>query len=131
MPHRAHIELELFACRRDGIAAAHGHGLRERPLDHPDHTCPVARSNPYRMNLDARVRREDEHRLQLLNVRIETLGRVAIRIMHEDILGMTLGEPLPFLVRVNVEVQSIEFNEMVVGDPFRLLILRQLCAGDS
>ena len=83
------------------------------------------------MNLDARVRREDEHGFQLLNVRIETLGRVAIGIMHKDIFGMALGEPLPFLVGINVEVQSIEFDEMIVGDPFRLLILRQLWAGDS
>src|SRR5947207_9322202 len=131
MPHRAHLELELFARRRDGFAVRHRHGLREGPLDHPDHTCPLARSNLYRMDLDARVGREDEHWFQLFDMFLEALGRVTVGIMDQDVRRMALAEPIPFLMGVNVEVQRIEFDEMIVGDPFRLFILRKVWAGDS
>ena len=92
MPHRAHCELELLPGGLDGLAIGRGHAPGEPPLYDPDDACPVALRNLDRMSLDPCVWRKDEHRLQLLDVRIEALGRMPVRIMHEDILrGLSLS----------------------------------------
>src|SRR5438105_29269 len=126
MPDGAHLELKRLASGRGCLAIRTGHGLRERSFHDADHACPVARLNSDRVRPNASVGRKDEHRLQLLNVRGETLSCVSVRVVYEDIFGMALGEPLPFLIGVNVEIQRVESCEVLAADSLGLFVSSEL-----
>jgi hypothetical protein len=65
--------LVRLARGRDGLAAADGHGLRERPFHNSDYRGPLALAHLDRVDLDPRVG-IDEHRLEVLDVLLDTAG---------------------------------------------------------
>ena len=74
------------------------------------------------MLLDAGVGSKDELRLQLSDVGFEPLGGVTVWIVDQDVEAVVLLEPLPLLISVNVEVERIEFLQMLLTDALRRLV---------
>src|SRR4051812_33190537 len=108
MPNCTHLEFERLSGGWGCLAIRTGHRLCERPLHDADHACPVARHNSDRVRPNASIGCKDEHRLQLLNMRSETSGCVSVRVVYKNVFAVALGEALPFLVGVNVEIQRVE-----------------------
>ena len=52
----------------------------------------------------------------------EPLGGVTVRIVDQDVEAVVLLEPLPLLISVNVEVERIEFLQMLLTDALRRLV---------
>ena len=61
----------------------------------------------HRVLLDARVRRLDEHRAQILDVRLEAADLVPVGPVYEDVLGVALVQSDPVLVGENGVLMEI------------------------
>src|SRR5579871_4379219 len=104
MSNRAHRKPEGFAGGRDRLAVRGGHGLSEGSLHHADDTRPIARRDPYRVDLDACIRRIDEHCAEVLDVTLEASHLMPIRPVNEDVLRVALVQANPVLIAEDVEV---------------------------
>jgi len=83
--------------------------------------------------VDAGVGCVDEHRFEILDVHVESLGRVAVRPVDRDVLGTVLVELRPLLAGEEPEVEIVEVGEIRLLD---LLLGEQggeglLAAGDG
>ena len=78
-----------------------------------------------RVDLDPRVRRVHEHRLEVLDVLFEPLRVVSVGPVHDHVLGVALVEPRPLLAGEDGVVQRVERAEVRGGEAVRALVLRQ------
>src|SRR2546430_12749000 len=61
---------------------------------------------------DAVIRSKRPHELQLLDVIGNSFGGVTIRVVHDDVLRMTLVKVLPLLPGVDMEVEVVEVGQV-------------------
>src|SRR5260370_39862157 len=64
------------------------------------------------MDLDGDIRGVDEECLQILDVFVDPSGLVAVWPGDNNVLRMTLVEPVPFLIAEDVEVEHVERSEV-------------------
>src|SRR6267154_2830458 len=76
------------------------------------------------MRLDLDVGREDEQRLQILNVLFDALGFMAVGPCHDNIRSMAFLEAVPFLIAEDVEIERVEYLEIFLH-PRDLLLMRR------
>lgn len=86
-PTHADIDPETFAGRRNCFAAAGRHRLRESPCHGADHARPVIRSKFHRMTLDMYIRRVSEHRFQIFNMSLQSLGLAFVWLVDNRCCG--------------------------------------------
>src|SRR5438874_6178098 len=61
---------------------------------------------------DAVIRSKRPHELQLLDVIGNSFGGMTIRVVHDDVLRMTLVKVLPLLPGVDMEVEVVEVGQV-------------------
>src|SRR5438445_10425447 len=61
---------------------------------------------------DAVIRSKRPHELQLRDVIGNSFGGVTIRVVHDDVLRMTLVKVLPLLAGVDMEVEVVEVGQV-------------------
>jgi hypothetical protein len=61
---------------------------------------------------DAVIRSKRPHELQLLDVIGNSFGGVAIGVIHNDVLCMTLVKVFPLLAGVDMEVEVVEVGQV-------------------
>src|SRR5260370_34058180 len=64
------------------------------------------------MDLDGDIRGVDEECLQILDVFVDPSGLVAVWPGDNNVLRVTLVEPVPFLIAEDVEVEHVERLEV-------------------
>src|SRR5260370_26843250 len=64
------------------------------------------------MDLDGDIRGVDEECLQILDVLVDPSGLVAVWPGDNNVLRMTLVEPVPFLIAEDIEVEHVERREL-------------------
>src|SRR3989454_8061448 len=119
-----HADREALARGLNEFAVAGGHGLRKRAGHHARYRGPGAGAEADGVHLDRDIRGEDEKRLQVLDVLLDSFRLVAVRPGHHDVFRVTFVQPVPFLVTKDVEVQRVEDLEVLL-DRWRLLLVRR------
>src|SRR6266849_5569066 len=112
VPDRGHAERESLSRRRNRLAVSSGHWPGECAGHHTGSCCPRPGTEADRMDLDLDVGGEDEESFQILDVLVDALRLVTVGPGHDDVLGMTLTEPVPLLVAEYVEIEGIEDLEV-------------------
>ncbi len=70
------------------------------------------------------IRRVCEHRFQIVNMSLQSLALSPIGPVDNDVVGMTLLEPVPFFLSQHIKVESIETSEVLMHVPLMFPKLR-------
>ena len=108
MTDRRDQKFKRLACRWNSYAVSNRHRISERAFKDARDCSPFPGGNSYRMLLNARVRRKNEQRLQILDVYVNACSCPAIGPMDDHILGVALPELIPFLTCEDVEIKIIK-----------------------
>src|SRR2546425_4059144 len=98
VPDGGHADREALAGRLDELAVAGRHGLGKRARHDAGYGSPGARAEADGVHLDRDIRGEDEKRLEVLDVLLDSFRLVAVRPGHNDVPGVALVQPVPLLV---------------------------------
>src|ERR1035441_219686 len=81
-----HLNLVGLSRGVEAVALCNGHGLGEGAFHDTNDRSPFALTKLDRMLFDSRVRRPNEHRLQVIDVLVETFRDVAIGPVDENVV---------------------------------------------
>src|ERR1039457_2102959 len=109
---RTHDQREGLSGRRDCLAFADGHRLRERSLHDTDNAGPFAIGDLDRVLLDAGVGCVHKHSLQVGDVPVDAVSDVSIWPVHGDVRGVALLQAIPLLVGEYVKVERVELGNV-------------------
>jgi hypothetical protein len=106
MSERRHRQVISLASRLNGFASGENHGFGKRTIEITHDAGPLAvRSAETHWVLDnAIIRCERPHKIEFLDVRGNSLRRMAIRVINNDVFRMALGEIVPVLPGVDVDI---------------------------
>src|SRR5579859_1040575 len=110
---RRHRDGEALAGRRNTRTVRERHWAGEGPGHHPGDRSPTAGAEANRMHLDGDIRRVYEECFKVLDMPLDALGFVAIRPSDDDVVRVTLPQPVPFLIAEYVKVEDVK--ELEVG----------------
>src|SRR5260370_13950431 len=95
--NRCHPDAEALPGRGNARAIREGHGPRKGASHDAGDRRPAAGAEANRMHLDCDIRGVDEERLQILDVLVDPSGLMTVWPGDNDVLRVTLGQPVPFL----------------------------------
>jgi len=110
--NRCHPDGEALAGGGDTRSIGEGHGPCKRASHDAGDRRPAARAEANRVHFDCDVRGVDEERLQILDVLSDPSCLMTVWPGDDDVLRVTLLEPLPLLITEDVEVEHIERLEV-------------------
>src|ERR1700758_3002067 len=95
-----------LASRLNGFASGEDHRFGKRTIEITHDAGPLAvRSAETHWVLDNPIIRcERPHEIEFLDVRGNSLRRMTIRVINRDVFSMALGEIVPVLPGVDVEI---------------------------
>src|SRR5438132_7141558 len=112
MANRCHPDCEALAGGGYARSIGEGHGPCKRASHDAGDCRPAARAEANRVHFDCDVRGVDEERLQILDVLSDPSCLMTVWPSDDDVLRMTLLEPIPLLITEDVEVEHIERFEV-------------------
>src|SRR5258708_20196673 len=110
--NRCHPDCEALPGRGNARAISEGHGPRKGASHDAGERRPGAGAEANRMHLDCDSRGVDEERLQILDVLIDPSGLMTVWPGDNDVLRVTLVQPVPFLIAEDVEVEHVKRLEV-------------------
>src|SRR3989440_4972865 len=112
MANRCHPDCEALAGGGYARSIREGQGPCEGASHDAGDRRPAARAEANRVHFDCDVRGVDEERLQILDVLGDPSRLMTVWPGDDDVLRVTLLEPVPLLITEDVEVEHIERLEV-------------------